>query len=143
MPQLDRRIIIVFSNFYRNQHGEAIAVNTENEVWASRSDIFATDTPQEGGQLQLFQRSYTIRWRRDLIQYLDDTPDDSEPMPGGPPPRLRAVVPQNLSIRDPDLNPGGLTENDLSVEDIITVAERGILRERRRFIRLTVLGEIV
>ena len=134
MPELDRRITIVRTIITRDQFGETVETHALIPVWATRRDISATDTPTAAGQLNEFSRAYTIRWRRDLIEYLDETPTE------GPPGR-RAVLPSQLAIRDPDLDPSGLGGNDLSVDDIETVSERGPLRERRRFIRLVVLGE--
>ena len=76
---------------------------------------------------------YRVRWRKDLIEWTDDAET---------PPARRPVLPSMLSVLDPDLFPDEEDDtNVLSVDDVKTAAERGPLRERRRFIDLEVLGE--
>ena len=134
MPTLDRRITVVFTNFSRDRKGQSVEEKTLYPVWATRRDASATDTPLADGQLSTATREYVVRWRKEFIEYLDD---DDEP------PVVRAVLPSQLSIRDPDLDPEMQGENELSVDDVITVSDRGPIRERRRFIKLLVLGETV
>ena len=128
MPALDRRVTVRVTIQTTNEAGELIENLTDHEVWATRRDLSATDVAREGGQLSTATRVYTVRWRREFIEFTDTSED---------PPATKAVLPSMISVIDPDLG----ACSPLSADEVITAAERGPLRERRRFIEFTVTGE--
>ena len=116
MPGLDRRTVVRVTLQSR--------IQGERGLWR-RTPIFRSGPPgrtfrrrthaQAGGQINTATRTYTVRWRREFVEWLDD--DETAP-------DKRLITASMLSVRDPRPNPGGLDENDLSVDDVITVADR-------------------
>ena len=132
MSNLDRRITVRRTVSTFNIYGRPEETSTDFSVWARRIDRSFSDRPDDGGQPSRALRVYRVRWRKDFIEWMDDAET---------PPAHRPVLPSMLIVLDADLFPDDDGTNVLSVDDVKTAAERGPLRERRRFIDLEVLGE--
>ena len=112
MPGLDRRITVRTTTTGTDDFGRPTGqVNHDFTVWASRMDKNAQRVLDEGGAIGTRKRTYRIRYRKDILE---------------------ATLDATARVIDDGL--------EMTIQNVVTAADTGPLRERRRFLELETEG---
>ena len=112
MAGLDRRIVVRTTVTATDDQGRPLEpVHTDRPVWAQRMDKDAMRVVEEGGSIGIAKMVFRVRYREDIVAAAETG--------------VAKVLVDGLELR---------------IENLVTAAETGPLRERRRFLELEVHG---